>query len=139
MRRSFPSRRPESCAVYDSGTATSRILIVEDDATVGPVIVAILERAGYDVELTRDLESAVAAAREHRFDLLLSDLVLVGAQDGLDVAEAVRAITPAIKVIFISGYGGSRYGIDPGDPVIPKPIDASSLITRVADELARGG
>ena len=116
--------------------ASERLLVVEDDPSLGPLVMRLLAAAGFQVTLATDLDSAVAAAQEQDLDLVLSDLVL-GVHDGHDVADALRAIKPHIRIIFMSGYGASRYGRDPGDPVLAKPFDASELLARVERELRR--
>jgi len=117
------------------GASPARVLVVEDDPTVGPLIVTILEAAGYFTVLTSSFKSAVAAADESEFDLVLCDLVL-GAQDGHDVSDTLRARKPRLPVVFMSGYGGSRYGQDPSDPVLAKPFIAAELVARIEKALA---
>jgi CheY-like chemotaxis protein len=103
---------------------------------VGPLTVRMLESAGYEVTLVLDGTLAIRAAADNHFDLLLTDLVL-GGLDGHDVADAVRAIDPSIRILFVSGYATSRYGGDPSDPIIAKPFTRSQLLARVERELAR--
>jgi two-component system cell cycle sensor histidine kinase/response regulator CckA len=113
----------------------ARILVVEDDAAVGRFIIRVLEAAGYEAVLASESEAAASAVRERAVDLVVSDIVL-GTRDGHDVAEELRAIQPEVKIVFMSGYGASRYGSLPDDPVLPKPIDAAQLVARVEQELS---
>jgi DNA-binding response OmpR family regulator len=112
----------------------ARILVVEDDAVVGRILVSVLERAGYEVVLASESEAAAAAVRERAVDLVLSDIVL-GTRDGHDVAEELRAIQSGVKIVFMSAYGAPRYGPIPNDPVLRKPIDAGQLLARIEQEL----
>jgi two-component system cell cycle sensor histidine kinase/response regulator CckA len=112
-----------------------RLLVVEDDPGAGPVIVKYLERAGYEVSLAGDADQAIAAARAQDYDLVISDIVL-GSLDGQDVVEAVLAIQPHIKVLLMSGYGRSPYGVDPDDPVLAKPFEPGQIVERVERLLA---
>jgi DNA-binding response OmpR family regulator len=118
--------------------AEQRLLLVEDDAVVGPTIVEFLQRAGYAVHLAADGDAAVAAAQEHEFDLVISDLVL-GTRDGNDVVEALLVIQPQLKVLFMSGYAAPRYGSSPEDPILVKPFEPKELVDRVAKLLDGSG
>jgi DNA-binding response OmpR family regulator len=112
-----------------------RVLVIEDEPAVGRLIVEILEAAGYDAWHAANAEAAVAAARERDYDAAISDLVL-GDRDGHDVANALLDIQPRLKVMFMSGYGASRYGPTPNDPILAKPFNASELLARVERLLA---
>lgn len=112
-----------------------RVLVVEDDPAIGRLIVEILEAAGYDVWHTEHADAAIAAARERDYDAAISDLVL-GDRDGQDVAEALRAIQPSLKVLLISGYAALRYGPMLNDPILAKPFQPSELLVRIEQLLA---
>ena len=111
-------------------TPEQRVLVVEDNEAVRAAVQEVPSAAGYHADVTSGLAAAVAAAREHRYDLVLSDLVL-GREDGQDVVEAVLALQPRAKVLFMSGYGTPRYGSTPNDPVLAKPFTAGELLDRV--------
>jgi CheY-like chemotaxis protein len=80
----------------DPRNEPQRLLVVEDDTAVGPLIVHYLEHAGYDVFLAREAEAAIAAAREHEYDLVISDLVLADG-DGHEIVDAIRASSRASR------------------------------------------
>jgi len=111
------------------------VLVVEDDPAVGRLIVEILEAAGYDAWHAANADMAVEAARERDYDVAIADIVL-GDRDGQDVANALLAIQPGLKILFMSGYGASRYGQNPNDPVLAKPFKADELLARVERLLA---
>jgi DNA-binding response OmpR family regulator len=108
----------------------ARILVVEDDPSVSAYVCAILRGAGYDVAAASDLEQATVAAADAPLDVLLSDIVL-GRVDGLDVADAVRRLRPAVRTLFMSGYARLRYADGADDPVLAKPFEAPELLRRV--------
>ena len=112
------------------GAAKQKLVVVEDDVAVGRTVATFLERAGYEAFHAVDRETAVAAAHEHDFALVISDLVL-GRQDGNDVVEALLAIQPEMKVLFMSGYAAPRYGSNPDDPILVKPFEPHELVDRV--------
>jgi DNA-binding response OmpR family regulator len=119
----------------DEGKARARVLVVEDDAVAGPLIVRMLESEGYTAALASDGDAARAAVRNTRFDLVLTDIVL-GTQDGNEIAELLVAMRPGLRVVFMSGYGVSRYGTDPNDPLLTKPFEAAELVERIERALA---
>ena len=111
------------------------ILVVEDDLVVGPLIVRMLEAEGYTATLVGDGDAARAALQDARYDLTLADIVL-GIQDGHEIAETLVAIQPDLRVVLMSGYGVPRYGPDPSDPMLAKPFQAEELVERVERALA---
>jgi DNA-binding response OmpR family regulator len=108
-----------------------RILIVEDDAEAGRLLVRILEAEGYEVVLATDIDQAAAAAQEGEIDLALADIVLGTRGDGQDVYETLLEIQSGLRVIFMSGYGAPI----PNDPVLAKPFKPSELLARVEQAL----
>jgi len=107
-----------------------RILVVDDDAAVGRFVCAVLAQAGHAVHSATDLEGATGVASAQELDLLLSDVVL-GAVDGLDVADAVQLLQPRVKTLFMSGYARPRYKTGADDPVLAKPFGPAELLERV--------
>jgi DNA-binding response OmpR family regulator len=114
----------------DEGKARARVLVVEDDAVVGPLIVRMLEAKGYTATLASDGDAARDAIRNARYDLVLADIVL-GTQDGNEIAESLVSIQRSLRVVFMSGYGVSRYGADVNDPILSKPFQEDELVERV--------
>jgi len=119
----------------DEAKARTHVLVVEDDALVGSLIVRMLESEGYAATLARDGDTARAAIRDARYDLALADIVL-GTQDGHEIAESLVAIQPDVRVVFMSGYGIPRYGAEPNDPMLSKPFEAEELVERLERALA---
>ena len=82
--------------------AISRILIVEDEPLVAFDNEHSLGEAGYEVVATVDtLADAVRVLAEQEIDLVLSDIVLRGDGDGMDVARAAAAKN--VPVLFVTG------------------------------------
>jgi CheY-like chemotaxis protein len=81
------------------------ILVVEDDVRVRRVAVARLKDTGYRVIEAGSGAEALALVDAHpEIDLLFTDVVMPGGMNGDELAKAVRAIRPRIKVLFTSGY-----------------------------------
>jgi DNA-binding NtrC family response regulator len=120
----------------DESKARAHVLVVEDDAIVGPLIVGMLEAEGYTATLASDDGTAArAAVHDAHYDLALADIVL-GTQDGHEIAESLVALQPGLRVVLMSGYGIPRYGADPRDPMLSKPFQADQRVERVERALA---
>jgi PAS domain S-box-containing protein len=116
------------------------VLIVDDEVTVRMLVTEVLEDHGY-----RTLEAADGAAglrllqSDARVDLLVTDVGLPGGLNGRQVADAARALRPALKVLFITGYAEnavlSHGHLDPGMHVLTKPFTIDALANRVGSLL----
>lgn len=84
--------------------ASEKILVVEDEGIVLLHIKKTLERLGYIVSgIAATGEDAIMRALEDRPDLVLMDVVLRGAADGIDAAEKIRALF-AIPIIYLTAH-----------------------------------
>ena len=81
-----------------------RLLLVEDDTAFGEALAAVLERAGYAVEVIGDGREALSRLEQSPPDVLLLDMVLPGC-DGRDVLASLRGRegTRRLPVIAITG------------------------------------
>ncbi len=86
-----------------------RILVVDDDERVLFVLHDILAGLGsqYEVVTAQSGYEALDKAREKPFDLLIADLRMPG-MDGVELTEAVRALSPSTVVIWITAYGSQE-------------------------------
>jgi CheY-like chemotaxis protein len=103
----------------------TEILVVDDDADVVDLAVILLSSLGYHVIPARHGEDALAILRESPgIALLMTDIVMPGAMNGLDLADRAKQIRPDLKVIYTSGYAKKLAG-DQGTPdhgpLLPKP------------------
>lgn len=81
----------------------TRLLIVEDEANSAEALAYYFRAAGYEVAMATCAEEALAAADEGWPDLLLTDLVLRGDRDGMQVAELLQGRDPTLPVVAMSG------------------------------------
>jgi len=89
----------------ENGTAKSRrILLVEDHPATLEILMRLLTRAGHHVIPADSVATAQAAANDHRFDLLISDLGLPDGT-GIDLITALHVHHPNFQAIALSGYG----------------------------------
>ncbi len=115
-----------------------RLLLVEDERNAREGLHAILTMLGYGVVTAESGEEAVGLPGEPRFDILLTDLLLPGIHGG-ELADALRARWPALKVILMSGYTEDetvRRGVRTGAVrFLQKPFDMVTLAREVRDAL----
>lgn len=116
-----------------------RLLVLEDDATLGPWVEKGLSEAGHVVDLFADGKSALIAAMGQEYDIFVLDRMVPGL-DGLSVLKALRETKTATPAIFLTALGdvddrveGLRAG---GDDYLVKPFAFSELLARI-DVLAR--
>lgn len=111
------------------------ILVVDDDATIGPWVQAALEPLGYVVLKTVDPLEAIRMGRDRpgEIDLLLVD-VIMPLMDGRKLAQRLRALRPKLKVLLMSGYELSGLE-ESGWPFIAKPFSMEELAHTVATTL----
>jgi two-component system, cell cycle sensor histidine kinase and response regulator CckA len=126
----------------DIVTGTECVLVVEDDADVRALVRRSLERAGYRVLVADGGDQALAIYErdKDRIALLLTDVVMphIG---GRDLARRLRALSPGLRVLFMSGYAEhelARRGIlEPGADLLEKPFEPEALQRRVRAVLDR--
>ncbi|MDX8404798.1 MAG: response regulator [Mariprofundus sp.] len=81
------------------------LLLAEDDEALAALLSEYLSEAGYQVSAYRRGDAALAALETGRFDLVLTDIVMPGA-DGLSLLAYVREHYPDTLVILMTGYSG---------------------------------
>ena len=116
------------------------ILVVEDDPDVRALAVALLSKLGYEIIEAPDAKSALALLLESgEIDLLLSDIVLPGKMNGVELAVEVRALQPQVKMVFMSGYTQRAFdaeGVDGLEYIyIQKPFGKPVLAKAIRDAL----
>ena len=85
-----------------------RILLAEDDPSVGDLVQQMLEELGYAVTRAGDAQAALVKL-DGGFvpDALLSDMVMPGEMGGLDLARAARQRRPDLPVLLMTGYSAA--------------------------------
>jgi hypothetical protein len=116
------------------------IMLVEDDESVRNLVRVMLESKGYTVLAAAGAEEAerLCAERAGDVDLLLSDVVMPEV-NGRVLAERLSAVTPSLRVLFMSGYSDEavyRHGeISPDASFIEKPFTDRTLARKVREVL----
>jgi DNA-binding response OmpR family regulator len=118
----------------------SRVLVVDDDATVAEVVLGYLRREGYDARHAADGLAALDVAASYAPDLVVLDLMLPGI-DGLEVCRRLRAASADLPIVMLTARGEEEdrvLGLEVGaDDYVTKPFSARELVLRIQSVLRR--
>ncbi|MBA4697234.1 MAG: response regulator [Legionella sp.] len=111
-----------------------RLLLVEDDESLGDAVKAGLSQFGYVVDWLKDGESARLAIKTETFELIILDLGLPKLS-GLNFLQAIRTqgnVTPVIILTARESIEDRVKGLDSGaDDYLIKPFDLNELSARI--------
>jgi len=115
------------------------ILVVDDEPALTDAVRYALAAEGFDVEEAADGRSALAAARERRFDVILLDLVLPDLS-GIEICRRLRAESdvPILMLTARDAEVDRVLGLEAGaDDYVTKPFSMAELVSRVRAILRR--
>ena len=121
------------------GTASGRILIVEDEPGLAEVLTDLLGDEGYETAVSVD-GAALGAVADAPPALILLDVMMPG-MDGPEVCRRLKADprTAAVPVVFITALPpetlAARLGDCPHEGVLPKPFTLDSVLAVVRRHL----
>jgi YesN/AraC family two-component response regulator len=122
--------------------APARILIVDDDEMVRVSLCKILEGHGFEVTCAASVAEALKLITLHKYDVLLSDLHMPGAGDGLTVVSAMRHANPDAVTLLLSAFpemsAAANAILMQTDEILVKPMKVDDLIEAIKQRLAKG-
>jgi two-component system cell cycle sensor histidine kinase/response regulator CckA len=122
---------------------SGHILLVEDETPVRMFSNKALSNKGYTVVDANCAEAALDIMKEHgqQIDIIITDVMMPG-MSGPDMIKKISVDYPAIKVIFISGYGEDAfretYGAERSFNFLSKPYSLKQLVMKVKEVLEGG-
>ena len=118
-------------------TATSKILIVDDEPQIRGFLSLTFEQAGYLVKTAASGRDAIALCTDEAFDLVLSD-VTMPEMNGHELAEWMKTHRPATHFALMSGFDPVVSGCasSPRCDLIAKPFQPREVILFVEQVLA---
>lgn len=116
-----------------------KALVVEDEFLVRDLVVEELTSTGVEVTEASSGEEALRILADGlAFDILITDIRLGGDVDGWQVAEAVRAVSPTMPVIYVSGFSQTQRPV-PGSVFHAKPFRLCAIVADVLKLTAASG
>lgn len=119
-----------------------RILLVDDNEDLLVILSSVLEGEGFEVAVANNVNEALKLIAAQRFDVLLSDLQMPDAGDGLTVVSAMRHSNPKAVTFILSGYpqmdNAAKAILLQMDEVLTKPISPELLVKAINDRLSLG-
>ena len=124
-------------------TSPTAALLIDDDARLGALVAEYLGKHEIAVTVAADGERGLAALRRDRFEVVLLDVMLPGA-DGFEVCRRIRATAglAALPIIMLTARGedvDKIVGLELGaDDYLAKPFNPRELLARIRAVLRRG-
>ena len=111
---------------------TETVLVVEDEDAVRLIVRRVLRDQGYEILEARDGNEAlrICAQKGGSIDLVLSDVIMPGGMNGLDLARQLRTTRSDLPVLLSSGYTAQQFGLHEtleGVELLRKPYTLSAL------------
>src|ERR1700690_263851 len=106
--------------------AKLRILVVDDEPSVGNAVKLLLKIDGHEVEATNSGKEALAMFKPGRFDLVFTDFTMPG-MNGDQLAAAIKADAPGQPIVMITAHAGTLPRSPDVDFVVGKPFRLAQL------------
>lgn len=120
----------------------ARVLIVDDDEVVRVSLCTILENHGFEVTCAANVSQALKLISSQKYDVLLSDLHMPGAGDGLTVVSAMRHANPEAVTLLLSAFpemsAAANAILLQADEILVKPMNIPDLVDAIKQRLAKG-
>lgn len=122
--------------------ARARLLLVDDDEAVLSGLKVILEAHEFDVSTAPDVIEALRLITTERFDVLISDLHMPGAGDGLIVVGAMRHANPAAVTVVLSANPDMAKAtasmLREADEILVKPPKVAAMVEAIRQRMTEG-
>lgn len=141
--------RAEFVAAPDTAGAETKgplaILLVEDDASVGAVTEMMLTDLGHKVHRAANADEALRVVwSDAELDVVLSDVVMPGEMNGVELAKQAATFRPGLRILLTSGYAGDSLDESLAQgawPFLRKPFlstELSAALAKVAPDRREG-
>jgi CheY-like chemotaxis protein len=120
----------------------TKILLVDDDEVQNTIMRSLLEREGFDITVAGNVAEALKLISSERYDVLLSDLHMPGAADGLTVISAMRHLSPNAIAILLTGFPemdvAAQAILRQADEIMIKRTDPMEMVESIKCRIASG-
>jgi len=121
----------------------ARILLVEDEFLIRLILSEALVEAGYDVSEAETGDEAMDMIEtQEGFDMLVTDIQMPGATDGIALAAVIRARYPGIPVVYMTGRPDVMRGagrLSTREAFIRKPYGPAEVLSTIERLLVAEG
>ena len=122
--------------------APTKILLVDDDDLIRSMLSQVLQQQGFDITTAANVSEALKLLSSELYDVLLTDLHMPGAGDGLTVVSAMRHSNPKAVTMLLSAFpemdAASHAILLQADQILVKPMDVKTLVRAIKERLATG-
>jgi DNA-binding response OmpR family regulator len=122
--------------------ATTKLLLVDDETMLLESLSAIMTMHGFEVTTAKTVAEALRHISSQSFDVLLSDLHMPGAGDGLTVVSAMRHANPGAVTMLLSAFpqmtAAAQAILLQADEILVKPMDIPTLIEAIKQRVVQG-
>jgi CheY-like chemotaxis protein len=121
----------------------TRVLLVDDDEVVRMTLTGLLEQSGFAITSAANVPEALRLiCGKESYDVLLSDLHMPGAGDGLTVVSAMRHANPGAVTLLLSAFpemtAAAAAILQQTDEILVKPVNVTSLVDIIKQRVASG-
>jgi CheY-like chemotaxis protein len=133
------SAQEQTQAEDDSDIVSTRsglALIVEDNPDVAAATAPMVEQLGYRTAIAEDARTALDRLVKERAALVITDIVMAGEMNGIELARTLRERDPHIPIVLVTGYSEQLGAADDAFTVLRKPYRLVDLNRAVAKAIA---
>jgi PAS domain S-box-containing protein len=113
-------------------SAGGTALLVEDNPEVAGASAALIEQLGYQVHIVASARAALEQIGKNSFDLVVSDIVMAGDMNGLELARAIRERHRDLPIILVTGYSEAAGSAEKDFVLLRKPYQLQEFSRAVA-------
>lgn len=124
----------------------TRILVVDDDPDIVFAVSLLLRKEGYEVKSASSRPDGTKALQEFDPDLLILDVMMDAADDGIAMAQDLRRRGLRLPILMLTSVGrvtGMTFDRDddlvPVDAFVEKPVRPEDLLAKVRELLGKEG
>ena len=120
----------------------TKILLVDDDVALSRIMRSLLEHEGFDITVADDVAAALKLISSEQYDVLLSDLHIPGAGDGLTVISAMRHVNPKAIALLLTSFPemdiAAKAILRQADEILLKDMDFTKLVESIKRRIVDG-
>jgi len=111
---------------------SKKLLMIDDDPDFVAGIKAVLDNAGFEVEVAYNPKVGLQALQTKKYDLLLLDIMMGRGAEGIMIARKLRkdAKLREMPVLIITGMREQIAFLFPGEPIHPRFVEVDELVEK---------